>query len=98
VGSEKFPEEVRVKTISNRQRWLLLYAAGVGIVFSGLLWGLTYTRVGMVALPFLVPGIDISQLLFRSQDYPPVMTVTVLIYSGLAYGALSLIRRSNHSK
>ena len=88
----------KMETLSGCRGSLLLYSAGAGIILTGLLWGLTYTRMGMAALPFLVPGIDISELLFRSQDYLPVMTVTAFIYSGLAYAVFSLIRYRNHPK
>ena len=77
---------------------LLLYSASAGILFTGFLWGLTYTRIGMAAEPALVPGLTISWLLFRSQGYLPVMTVTAVIYCGLAYAAFSLIRFRNHPK
>jgi hypothetical protein len=75
-----------------------LYSASAGIILAGLLWGLTYNRIGMFVEPALVPGLTISWLLFRSQDYLPVITVTAFIYSGLAYGVFSLIRHRNHRK
>jgi hypothetical protein len=87
-----------MRTPSGRRRSLFLYSVSAGIIFTTLLWGLTYTRIGMAAEPALVPGLTISWLLFRSQDYLPVMTVTALIYSGLAYAAFSLIRHRNHPK
>jgi hypothetical protein len=90
--------EGKVQTPSGRRGSLLLYSASAGIIFTGLLWGLTYTRIGLAALPALVPGLRISWLLFRSQDYLPVMAVTAFIYSGLAYAAFSLIRYRNHPK
>jgi hypothetical protein len=87
-----------MKTPSGRRLSLLLYSVSAGIIFTTLLWGLTYTRMGMAAEPALWPGLRISWLLFRSQDYLPVMTVTTLIYSGLAYAAFWLIRHRNHPK
>ena len=87
-----------MKTPSGRRGSLLLYSASAGIIFTGLLWGLTYTRMGMAAEPALVPGLTISWLLFRSQHDLPVMTVTAFIYSGLACAAFSLIRYRNHPK
>jgi hypothetical protein len=87
-----------MRTPSGRRGSLFLYSVSAGIIFTILLWGLTYTRIGMAAEPALVPGLTISWLLFRSQDYVPIMTVTALIYSGLAYAAFSLIRRRNHPK
>jgi len=87
-----------VKTPSGRRGSLLLYSVSAGIIFTGLLWGLTYTRMGMAAEPALVPGLTISWRFFRSQDYMPVMTVTALIYSGLAYAVFWLIRHRGHPK
>jgi hypothetical protein len=87
-----------LKPPSGRRVSLFLYSVGAGIIFTGLLWGLTYTRLGMMAEPALVPGLTISWLIFRSQDYLPVMTVTVFIYSGLAYAVFSLIGHKNHPK
>jgi len=87
-----------VQTPSGRRGGLFLNSASAGIIFTGLLWGLTYTRVAMAAEPALVPGLKISWLLFRSQDYLPVMAVTAFTYSGLAYAAFSLIRYRNHPK
>jgi len=87
-----------MKTPSGRRGSLLLYSVSAGIIFTGLLWGLTYTRIGMAAEPALVPGLAISWRLFRSQDYMPVMTVTAFIYSGLAYAVFWLIRHRDHPK
>jgi len=100
AGTEKAHEENMNKLCygDNLDMRPFLYSASAGIIFAGLLWGLTYTRMGMAALPALVPGITISRLLFRSQDYLPVMTVTAFIYSGLAYAVFSLIRHRNHRK
>lgn len=87
-----------MKTPSGHHGSRLLYSVRAGIVFTGLLWGLTYTRIGLAAIPALLPGLTISRLLFRSQDYVPVMTVTAFIYSGLAYAAFSLISHRNHPR
>ena len=87
-----------MRTPSGRRGSLLLYSVSAGTICTALLWGLTYTRMGMAAEPALVPGLTISWLFFRSQDDLPVMTVTALIYSGLAYAAFSLIRHRNHPK
>ena len=87
-----------MKTPSRCRGSLLLYSASAGIIFTGLLWGLTYTRIGMAAEPALVPGLTISWLLFRSQGNLPVMTVTAVIYCGLAYAAFSLIWCRSHPK
>jgi hypothetical protein len=87
-----------MKTLSGRRGSVLLYSISAGMIFTGLLWGLTYTRMGMASEPALLPGLAISGLLFRSQDYLPVMTATALIYSALAYAAFSLIHRRNHPK
>jgi hypothetical protein len=83
---------------SGRRGNLLWYSVSAGIAFTGLLWGLTYTRMGMAVEPALVPALTISWLIFRSQDYLPVMIVTAFIYSGLAYAAFSLIRHTNHPR
>ena len=88
--------QAAVKKTSGVQRRLVLYSALAGILFTGLLGGLTYTRMGMAALPFLVPAIDISELLFHSQAYLPVLAVTACIYSGVAYALLFPIRRKLH--
>ena len=53
-----------MKTPSGRRGSLFLYSGSAGIIFTGLLWGLTYTRMGMAAEPALVPGLTISWRLF----------------------------------
>ena len=49
--------------------------------------------MGMAALALLVPGLDISKLLFHRQDDLLVFAVTAYIYAETAYAIVFPIRR-----
>lgn len=85
--------EIPIKRSAGALRKLVLYSVLSGTLFTALLEGLINTPFGMGALPFLVPAIGISELLFHTQTNLAVDVVAAALYSIVAYVLLFPVRR-----